>query len=145
MGRFNAPRIIVLFSFLNIWLPTQNIRETGVFFVHAALSSQGAHKKLFKLWSTNCQMWNTLYGISKFSYFVPLCQRVFLFSVHRTSLVCKINVSHIITSLFHLQVKISCQLRRRECDHRPWLSRPGLGLGCLSARSRVPSANLLWD
>lgn len=57
------------------------------------------------------------------------------FSVCRISLLCKIKVSHIITCLFHLQVKTGCfQLRRRECDHRPWLSQPALGVSCLSAR-----------
>lgn len=57
------------------------------------------------------------------------------FSVCRILLLYKIKVSHIITCLFHLQVKTRCfQLRRRECDHRPCLSQPGLGLSCLSAR-----------
>ena len=91
-------------------------------------------------------MWLTWYGISKFSAcFVPLFQWVFLFSAPRASRVCKINVSsHIITSLFHLQVEIGCQLRRRECDHRPWLSQPGLRVGCLSARQGTwPGAVLL--
>lgn len=57
------------------------------------------------------------------------------FSVCRITLLRKIKVSHIITCLFHLQVKTGrFQLWRRECDHRPWLSQPGLGLSCLSAR-----------
>lgn len=52
------------------------------------------------------------------------------FSVCRISLLHKIKVSHIITCLFHLQVKTG----RFQLWRRPWPSQPSLGSSCLSAR-----------